>query len=99
MISDNDNKEEEFHAVPYEDGPDEQEERTLTPKDLRALMHMLLITVKGITVPQKTFDEYPEDAKINAEFDEKNQVWRIWPPNPKPKRGIVTPRKRIILPN
>ena len=78
---------------------EEPEEPKLTPQNMHALLHILMTVAKGITIPQKTFDEYPEDSRINITFDEVNQLWRMWVPPPKHKRGLILHKKRIILPN
>ena len=79
-------------------GVNEIEEKQLTPQMMRTLLHILVTTVRGITIPQKTFDEYDEKAMINISFDETNQVWRIWVPRPKAK-SVLAPQKKLILPN
>jgi len=91
MIADNENIE------PVEE-PEEEVEPQLTPEDMRALLCILVTIVKGIDIPQKTFDEFPKDAMINIQKDEDNQVWHIWVPRPR-KRGLVVPKRRIITPN
>jgi len=91
MIADNENIE------PVEE-PEEEVEPQLTPENMRALLCILVGMIPGITIPQKTFDEFPKDAKINITFDEVNQLWRIWVPRPQ-KRGLVVPKRRIITPN
>lgn len=99
MISENEQPEKEPEFIGDDGGVNEPEERKmLTPKEMSILLQILIITVKGITVPQKTFDEWDKDAKIDISFDETNQLWRIWVPKPR-KRGIVKPQKRIIFPN
>jgi len=75
----------------------EVEEKQLTPQEMRSLLHILLTVVKGITIPQQTFDEYDAEAKINITFDEENEVWRLWVPSPK-HRGIVVPKKKMTKP-
>ena len=77
---------------------EEKEEKTfmLDPVQMSQLLHILVSIVKGITIPQKTFDEYDKNVKINITYDEVNELWRIWVPTPPRKRGIVVPKKRII---
>jgi len=89
MIADNEN---------IEEPEDEPEEPQLTPQEMRTLLCILVGMFPGITIPQKTFDEFPKDAMINITFDKVNQLWRIWVPHPK-KRGLVVPKRRIITPN
>ena len=78
-------------------GVNEIEERTLTPGEMRSLLHILLTEISGITIPQKTFDEYDPDAQINMTYDETNDLWRFWVPRPR-QRGIVVPKKKLRRP-
>jgi hypothetical protein len=85
--------EEETEAPGDDGGVNEvQQEPPLTPEMMRSLLHILLTAVKGITIPQKTFDEYDAKATINMSFDGVNNLWRFWvTPS---GTGIVVPRKR-----
>ena len=80
-----------------EDTNEEAEERQLTTQEMRTLLHILVTIVRGIDIPQRTFDGYPKDPKINITFDEETEVWKIWVPQPR-KRGIVAPQRKIIQP-
>lgn len=59
----------------------------MTPAMMRALLHMLLTSVHGITVPQQTFDTYDPNAPMCMTFEPTLKVWRFWIPQP----VIVTP--------
>lgn len=99
MIADNvpDKDKEEMAIEKPELLPEEKEKPELTPKDLKTVFLLMLHTVKGITVPQKTLDEFPEDVKFNSQYDPENKVWHFFIPK-KRKRGLVVPKKRFILP-
>ena len=63
--------------------------------EMRQLLHILLSIVKGINIPQDTFDNYPKDAKVHAKYIEETKTWQIWPENPA-KPGLQVPSRKII---
>lgn len=76
--------------------PEEENVPEFGPKQMSILLQILLITVKGITIPQKTFDEWPENGDIKMTYDEITESWKFWVKPP--KKGVLRPGKRLILP-
>lgn len=76
----------------------------LEPADMRTLLHVLLTKFQqvtrtvGVAIPAKTFDEYPQDAKFNVQYDPNTEMFRFWVEPPKPSQQVIGPR-RIILAN
>jgi len=75
----------------------EKSDMGLLPQELRALFHLLIISVNGAAVSQKKLDDYPEDAEINIKYDTEKRIWFFVVPKPEPK--LILHKKRIVLPN
>lgn len=76
----------------------EDERPELEPADMKTLMHILLIRVNGIRVAQKTFDEYDkQNIEFSRQWDPNSKTWNFFVAK-KRKRGIIKPRKKLILP-
>ena len=74
------------------------EEIEFTSKNLHALLCILLKVVGGISISKKKLDEFPEGVKWQASYDETNERWLIFIPK-KRKRKIITPIRKLVLPN
>lgn len=71
---------------------------TLTSKDLHAILCICVRVLKGVAIPAESLRNFPEKVKLKASYDQANKVWFLSVPQ-KRKRGIIKPRKRIIIPN
>ena len=74
------------------------EEIEFTPKNLKALLCILLKIVGGISISKKQLDEFPEGLKWEAKYDTVNERWLIFIPK-KRKRKLIIPSRKLVLPN
>jgi len=92
MIDDNQQEEPQEVVDPADERPE------LEPADMKVLMHILLKLVNGIRIPQTMFDEYDkENIEFSRQWDPNSKSWNFFVPK-KRKRGIIKPRKKLILP-
>ncbi len=72
----------------------EKSDMMLLPSELRTLLRGLVSIVRGVTIPQASFDE-AEDNEISITFNENKQAWDICPVK---KEGpiIVLPSKELV---
>jgi len=75
----------------------EKSDMMLLPREMRALLHLLVIGVQGVAVTQKKLDKYPDDAEMNITYDAEKQIWYFTVPAPPPE--LILHNKRIIQPN
>ncbi len=69
-----------------------------TPRMVHAVFCALLSLVGGaIAVPGASLRDFPENAKWEAMYDESADMWVIRL-KAKRKRGIIRPRRKLILP-
>nr|NIP27447.1 hypothetical protein [Phycisphaerae bacterium]NIP55096.1 hypothetical protein [Phycisphaerae bacterium]NIU11399.1 hypothetical protein [Phycisphaerae bacterium]NIV00459.1 hypothetical protein [Phycisphaerae bacterium]NIV70501.1 hypothetical protein [Phycisphaerae bacterium] len=71
-------------------------DKLLLPEEMHYLLQILITVVNGITIPQKTFDEF-EDIGVNISYDERRGVWNIWPAG-KDKPKLFVPSQRPVVP-
>ena len=72
----------------------------LTAKDMRAILHIALVRCGGFAVTKKGLEQYPEDDPMTMSYDVINEVWHVYVPKKKFKRGkIIGPYKRLIVPS
>ena len=71
-------------------------DKLLLPQEMHHLLQILVTVVNGITIPQKTFDEF-EEIGVNISYDEKNMKWNIWPVG-QSKPNLIVPSQRPVVP-
>jgi len=76
----------------------EQEQPKLTVENMEAIFDILLRHSGGVEIPQEVLDNYPKGTKTQASYDQVNKVWHIFIPK-KRRRKIITPDKRLLIPN
>lgn len=74
----------------------EKADKLLLPIEMHHLFQILLSMIPGITIPQKTFDEF-EDIEVQLRYDEHLQAWKIFCPR-RPKKALLVPSKRPVYP-
>lgn len=74
------------------------DEVRLTPENMKAIFHMLVKHVNGISIPAEILENYPKDAQVNYEYDCVNKVWRLFVPKKRIRGRILKPDKRIFVP-
>ena len=68
-----------------------------TSEYCHALVCICLKLLGGVSVTKKTFDNFPKNVKWTASYDEANKRYNIFVPQER-KRGIIKPKKKIIVP-
>lgn len=80
------------------ENPDNEEVKPeLTKDNFLAIFEFMLHKLGGISIPEETLEEYPEGKHFEDHYDPVNKTWNLFMPK-KRKRGIVKPRKKLILP-
>ena len=77
------------------------EQPELTSKDWHTILCVLLHSVGGgIALPGDVLRDFPENIKIEAVFDEVNDLWYIkLPRKKKQRRRVLAPNRKIIVPS
>jgi len=76
---------------------EEEEKFEFTPKNVHALLCILLKLTGPISLRKEDLDNFPEGVKWNANLDEVNRIYYISLPL-KRKRRIIKTKKKLILP-
>jgi hypothetical protein len=74
----------------------EKADKLLLPVEMHRLLQILLSMIPGITIYQKTFDDF-KDIEVQLLYDEHLRAWKIFCPK-RPKQAILVPSKRPVLP-
>lgn len=75
------------------------ERKQITPMEILKAFYVLLRTVGPVSMPVGLIDSISDEQQlIETTYDEEKNHW-LFKPIVKRKRGILTPRKRLILPN
>ena len=76
--------------------PNEKPEPKLTSKDIHAVLCICVKLCKGVAIPEEVLKR--NCGKLKASYDSTNKVW-FFDILTKPKRGIIKPKRKIILSN
>jgi len=76
--------------------PNEKPEPKLTSKDMHAVLCICVKLAGGIAIPAAKLESFPKDIKLKAAYNETDKRWYFDVSVPR-KRGIVKPKRKIIL--
>lgn len=83
-------------ALPRLDG----QESKLVSEYMISLFHILLqYAGGGMEVPLEVLENYPKKLNIVAKYDETNKILRVFIPKKRNRKLIVTPSKKLFVPN
>ena len=87
--------------------PTNEDMPQLTPANLKAVFHLALRACGGLAIPRGVLDEYPEAAPVIRRYDETKEVFNVYVPKKRPKRGkikktasnhIIQPDRELLVP-
>lgn len=77
--------------------PEQSEEvGEVTPQMIHSLFWRMLRDTGGITVRGDFFKNVPVDQKFEAQYDEKNDVWRFFVRTHRNKKKVIVPNRKVI---